>query len=198
MATGLIDKSVALALIQTLHLSYKQGVYDAYDIDNKGAYEDLYADTREPGVYGLLTDPMRLFDWKEFSLRLTMIARRRSFKSAAVTYLHRLAFNANTYYGCVFPIAQDFYLKGAKDYYEHPNPALIPVFMESSQLLWLKNLKKVTRNELLDDVQLICYERMTAEEEYPEHKLRRSPQQYQHFMKAMVFAMRYGLQDDIY
>ncbi len=197
MATGLIDKTVALALIQTFHLCYKQGVYDAYDIDNKGAYEELFSATREPGVYGTLTDE-RLFDWKEFSLRLTLIARRKSFRSAAVTYLQRLAFNAKTYFGCVFPIAQDFYLRGAKDYYAHPNPALIPVFMEATQMLWMKNLKKVTRNDMLEDIQLICYERMASNEQFSEHKFRRSGRQFQNFMRTMVFALRYGLKDDIY
>lgn len=178
-----MDRTTCRALVRLFDTMYRMGVMDAYKVNSDGECADFVERTKEPGVFGRVTDGHTM-DSNEWQLTLIVEARKQSMQGAMYRYFNRMKIYRQNYLSVLLPIAQDFYNKGIQDYNASPNAVSLAIFNDRSRTWWSKNLKKVSIFEYIEQIQLFCFARKHSEEEYGGKKVLKGSY-YDIFVKVM-------------
>lgn len=160
----IIDRTTCNALIRLFDTMYRMGVMDAYKVNSEGECADFVERTKEPGVFGRVTDG-RTMDSNEWQLTLIVEARKQSMQGAMYRYFNRMKIYRQNYLSVLLPIAQDFYNRGIEDYNANPKAVSLAIFNDKSRTWWSKNLKKVSIFEYIEQIQLFCFARKHSDAE---------------------------------
>ena len=167
MATQpIITRGVVSQIISILDYCYRLGVEAAREVEDEGLCREFLDCTKEPGVYGLLSENPVYITWQEWTLRLMAKARSTSWNGGMVQYLNRMGRFSNNYLSCLIPLSQVFHNRGISDYLNAPTAVDFAMFQSKSRVWWTKNgLKAVNNRTWVDELQMICFdlERRDAE-----------------------------------
>lgn len=198
MATQpIITRDTILKMVSLLDFCYRLGVNHAYAQNDEGLAREFIDKHAETGVYGFLTDEgnVSVLEWQ---LRLTKEARLTSMYGSMYQYFNHMGRFACNYLSCFLPIAQDFYNKGVKDYYDAPDGCDIAQFNDARRVWWSqKGLLKVVAREYVEEIQLMCFERQRRDTAYLEEhrgnykatKVALIPIRYDWFIRAVGLAL---------
>ena len=162
----IIDKSTVSRMISLLDWVYRLGVESAREVEDEGLCREFLDRTKEPGVYGLLSENPVYITWQEWTLRLMAKARSTSWNGAMVQFLNRLGRFGSNYLSAFIPCSMVFYCRGISDYLNAPTAVDFAMFQSKSRVWWTKNgLKAVNNRTWVDELQMICFdlERRDAE-----------------------------------
>lgn len=157
----LLNRKNSKKLLSLLDFVYKQGVLDAYEIDDEDACRDFIATHKANITFGLLEIGDDVMSWKEWRWVLTTWCRQARLYTVSKEYLDHIT--GKNYLWAVLPVAFDFYLKGIEEWLNYPNPMDIEVFRAKPRKRWDMTNAKATKNisfeELVNEVQRLCFER---------------------------------------
>lgn len=162
----IIDKPTVSRMISLLDWVYRLGVESAREVEDEGLCREFLDRTKEPGVYGLLSENPVYITWQEWTLRLMAKARSTSWNGAMVQFLNRLGRFGSNYLSAFLPCSMVFYCRGISDYLNAPTAVDFAMFQSKSRVWWTKNgLKAVNNRTWVDELQMICFdlERRDAE-----------------------------------
>lgn len=198
MATQpIITREVVSKMISLIDWCYRMGVSDAHKQSDEGLVREFCERTKEPGVFGFLTDDFSI-SWQEFALRLLSKARMTSWNGSMARYMNQMGRYGNNYLSCFLPLAQIWYCKGCKDYADAPTSCDMAVFNGRTRVYWTANgVRKVDNRRYVDELQLETFvlERRDgavreANTEYDAKKAGAlKPKHYQYFRTAIGLAL---------
>lgn len=154
-----IDKTIVSKMISLLDWCYRLGVEAAHALQDEGLAREFLERTKEPGVYGFLSDEPVYITWKEWTLRLMAESRSTCWNGSMMRFFNRMgAFGAN-YLSAFLPISQVFLNKGVEDYLKSPNAADFSMFNSKNRIWWTeKGLRSISNREWVDTLQLISFD----------------------------------------
>lgn len=153
-------------MIGLLDWAYRLGVRDAARVDDQGLCNQHIEETRQPGVFGFVTDNYAVGEL-EWQLRLEKEARLTSMFGAMHRYFISMGRFGSSFLSCFLPIAQDFYNRGLTDWNNAPDGCDFPMFLSRSRVWWTeKGVKPVKPGEYVQEIQLCCFSRMRSEPGY--------------------------------
>ncbi|MDE6536068.1 MAG: hypothetical protein K2K82_08700 [Muribaculaceae bacterium] len=162
----IITRDTLLKMISLLDYCYRLGVEAAREVEDEGLCREFLERTKEPGVYGLLSENPVYITWQEWTLRLLAKARSTSWNGSMVKFFNKMGkFSAN-YLSAFLPCSMVFYCRGISDYLNAPTAVDFAMFQSKSRVWWTKNgLKKINPRTWVDELQMICFdlERRDAE-----------------------------------
>lgn len=155
----IIDKNTVSRMISLLDWVYRLGVEAAREVEDEGLTREFLERTKEPGVYGLLSDSPLYITWQEWTLRLMSKARSTCWNGAMVQFFNRMGRFASNYLSAFLPCSLMFYRRGVSDYLNAPNAVDFAMFQSKSRVWWTKNgLKPVNNRTYVDELQLISFD----------------------------------------
>ena len=157
-----MNRTTGPQCIRLLDICFRQGVFDACELDDN-VYAKEFLDTMlETGGYGLLLEPTSNYDARRWQLALYRMCRFENLRSLVEGYIDRVHMYKNTYLWALIPITMRFYLMGIQEWLEYPNPNALELFRHNRRVHWKKttsHLKAITRQDFITLVQEFVYER---------------------------------------
>lgn len=130
---SLLNRKNAPSVIRLYDACFKQGVIDAYDLDdNLTAKEFLEQRLRDWHLCTL--DKQEYSDWKSFVFTLYWWARRRHMTQFAENCIFKI--RTKNYLWALLPYCLRFYLMGIQEWLDYPNPVNIEVFKTLPRVHW--------------------------------------------------------------
>lgn len=155
----IIDKPTVSRMISLLDWVYRLGVESAREVEDDGLCREFLERTKEPGVYGLLSDNPTYITWQEWTLRLMSKARSTCWNGAMVQFFNRMGRFASNYLSAFLPCSLMFYRRGISDYLNAPTAVDFAMFQSKSRVWWTKSgLKPVNNRTYVDELQLISFD----------------------------------------
>ena len=155
----IITKAVLSRMLSLLDYCYRLGVESAREVEDEGLCREFLERTKEPGVYGLLSENPVYITWQEWTLRLMAKARSTSWNGAMVQFLNRMGRFASNYLSCFLPCSMVFYCRGVSDYINAQGAVDFAMFQGRSRVWWTKNgLKPVNNRTYVDTIQLLTFD----------------------------------------
>lgn len=161
-----ITKAVLSRMLSLLDYCYRLGVEAAHDLEDEGLAREFLERTKEPGVYGLLSENPTYITWQEWTLRLMSQARSTCWNGAMVQFFNRMGRFGSNYLSCFLPCSMVFYRRGVEDYLKAPNAVDFAMFQSKSRVWWTKNgLKPVNNRTWVDELQMLSFDLSRRDEE---------------------------------
>lgn len=145
-----LNRTTAPQVIRLLDYCFKMGVLDAYEAGDDFMVKDWVEARKEDGKYGLLADPDVEYDWRRWRFTLFRWCRLLSLTRAGEGYIDRIR-NKNNFLFAVLPISMHFYLMGAQEWLDYPNPANITIFKNTLRIHWKPMPQSYLRTMRTDD-----------------------------------------------
>lgn len=183
-----ITPSTAYAILSMFNMTYKTGVMDADEISDAELYDGFAHEVSVPGVYGRITEYQRysLQQW-----RIVLLQMNRDGALAARNLLLGADID-KSYINCMFPIAQDFYLRGIRDYNANPSIHDFTLFSSSKMERWtLKGIQSITKTDMLVEIQEACLNRSLLDAEN-KNKFSFPRRKYETFAERIWLALSTG------
>lgn len=157
MGSYIINRRTARQTFRFFDACYRQGVLDAYNIDDEEKCKDFVNRMKSPKKFSLLyvDYDMTWQEWRAILFRWCITERLIIF---ADEVLNRIK-TYSGYLSVFLPIAMDFYCKGILDFVAYPNPTKIVKFKSTKRIYW-KTFTKISAMEFVSDVQLFSFERI--------------------------------------
>ena len=159
--------------MQTIRLfdyCFRQGVFDACEMEDDYAVQEFYDKMMETGGYGLLLEPNDGFNWRRWQHTLYHFCRMGRIGSMTDSYVNLIHRYKNTFVFSLIPMTMRFYLEGIKEWLDYPNPNAMQLFKQTKKQHWTPNLPSHVRTLKTQDyifiLQGFVYER--KEKHYPE------------------------------
>lgn len=161
-----IQKEIELcsSLFKILMSCYAAGMIDARDVDDEDLYESFSHEVSIPGVFGRINDYNRydINGWKINILQMMNYGVNNKTKD----FLMSMEVSKKKYLNCLFPISQEFYLNGIRDYYSNPTITDFMQFSFGKMIMWSKKgVEKVSRRDMLIMIQKYALKRSIIDEE---------------------------------
>lgn len=161
-----LNSSTGPQVIRFFDVCFKHGVFDAAASEDSDLLADFIADRWADWHFGIIGEPDD-FDWRMYRFRLYQWARDSRLAGLAENYLFRLR-SINPYWVLLL-FCLRFYLLGAKEWQEYPNPAALDIFKGTAKVHWLpqktNRSKKFSRSDYFAYMQefAIDYRRLNEE-----------------------------------
>lgn len=168
---------------------YKSGVKDAEYVSDPDMCREFASTVREPGVYGRVIHnyTMSKHEWR---CHIPTINPYCSIHKEGIRYLFTLE-NYTTYFACVLPVAQEFYIQGLDDYNVNPTIHNFSMFDNNKSQRWTrKGIIPRHKKLMLFDMQQLCFLRSINDENYKENKDALKRNRYVYFSQAVWAAMQ--------
>lgn len=149
-------------MLRLFDICYKQGVIDAYEMDDRSACEEFLQNTSGPKQFGLLSLPYDI-KWREWLTILTRWALNNKM-IRVVEHVFNAITTYNGYLAVVLPITFDFYVKGIKDYINNPTAWELSKFKNKLYAEWGGNTQRRMAH-LVNDMQIMMFDRERNEEQ---------------------------------
>lgn len=160
-----LNRSTAPSVVRLFDYCFKQGVEDAYALEDDFAAKEWMEEHLKNDTYGVLSDKDLPFDWRRWRFTLYRWCRIARLPSLADTYLNRLERYRNTFAFSILHFAMRFYLMGVKEWLDYPNPANLAYFRQNNKVHWIpceNYLRKMRISDFVSYVQEFVYERKDA------------------------------------
>lgn len=191
-----VTKNLVSQMISLLDWVYRLGVESAREVEDEGLCREFLERTKEPGVYGLLSETPVYTTWEEWTLRLMAKARSTSWNGSMVKFFTKMGkFSAN-YLSAFLPCSLMFYRRGIEDFINAPAAADFAMFQSRTRVRWtMSGLKPVNNRTWVDELQMMCFdlERRDAEvwereTKYEAKKVALTTKQYEMFRRSVGLA----------
>jgi hypothetical protein len=182
----LITKHEASCILYTFDFLYKYGVSDAKESHDEMLCNELIGKTVTPGTYGRVSDN-EFKNGSEWLLTIAYLLRGNRNLTTMRKFMNRIT--RNNFLGCFLPLSQDFYNMGMKSFWTYPKSSYIDVFMSQPFMRWGDKLKNIKRDEIIEDMQMMCYDRAKTDQDNL-NKYSKSASRYALFQKCMYFAIK--------
>ena len=182
---AVIAPNTANAILGIFNMAYKTGVMDAEDVGDAELYEGFAREVSVPGIYGRVTEYQRysLHQW-----RIALLQMNRGSTMATCRILLSAEMD-KSYVNCIFPLAQDFYLLGMRDYNANPTIHDFTLFSSRKMERWtLKGIQRTTKEEILIEIQEACLNRSLLDAEN-KNKFSFPRRKYEAFAERMWLAL---------
>jgi len=186
------------AMISLIDYCYRTGVESAHDVDDEGLSRDFLEQTKEAGVYGILSDTPMYTVWDEWGLRLVHKARSTAWKGTMSQFLEKVGAFGAFYLSAFYPVSFFYYRRGIEDYINAPGAADYGVFSSKRRVRWTdKGLRNVSTKEYVQDIQLLTFDLSRRDQaiieagnqtQYKARKKALTPRQYESFRMAVGLA----------
>lgn len=160
----IIKRKTAALLPNLFDYAFKKGVVDAYEMGNDYECREFIDKCRANSDFALLDMPDYVMTWREWRYHLTTWCRYAKIYKLSEELLDKIT--TINYAWVVFPVCMDFYLMGAEEWLENPNPIKIAEFKRTKKVHWkvvAKHLQTMKRDDLLAYAQGFAYERIRHE-----------------------------------
>lgn len=155
MSISPLNRSSAPQIIRLCSVCFKQGVLGAYDMGDDYAVQEFVDSHESSWTYGVLGEPDD-YDWKMWRFSLYRWCRNSGLVKFAEDYLYEVKKYDHLF--CPIIFSMRFYLLGIREWLAYPNPVGIERFRKNSNVHWdPKIAKKITRTEVLADIQDMAY-----------------------------------------
>lgn len=162
---SLLNKSTGPQILRFFDVCFKRGVLDACALEDDDAAQEFVTERSADWRFGVLGEPDD-FDWRLFRFRLYQWARESRMSGLAENYFFQL--RAINPYWVLLPYCMRFYLMGAKEWLDYPNPLGVSVFKNTPRVHWAPQkagMSKFRRPDYFAYMQefAIAYRRLPSE-----------------------------------
>ena len=163
-----LNRTTGPQVLRLFDLCFRQGVFDACELDDNVEAKAFLDEKFATGGYGLLLEPSKGYDSRRWQLALYRMCRFENLRSLIETYIDRVHVYKNTYLFALLPISMRFYLMGIQEWLDYPNPNAMELFRHSRKVHWKKtsqHLKAFSKQDYITLVQEFVYERQDKQYE---------------------------------
>ena len=124
-----LNRTTAPQVLRLFDVCFRQGVFDASDLDDNYAAQEFLERHKTDGGYGLVYDDDN-FDWRRWRFVLARWCRYHRLGSVGDVYIDspQLWKGSKNFLFAVIPISMRFYLMGVEEWLESPTPARLAEF----------------------------------------------------------------------